>query len=278
MNWLGKVFVVVILIMSLVFMGLALAVYATHKNWQQVSVDLKKKLTDAQSENAKLQTEHNRRVEDLEKEKTIAEQQVAKLDSERVALNERYAQAQTELEGLRQNQRDHIAAVASTQKINEGLAGEVTELRKTIRTTTEARDSLFKKALDATEELHKAAGEYNTTLERNKQLTKQVAGKDLVMREQGIDPNTEPGKVVPTVEGVVSKVERKAGGQLVEVTIGADDGLKTGNTLEISRGAKYLGKIEIIQTSPDKSVGRVDRKFQQGQIQEGDRVATRIKL
>jgi hypothetical protein len=77
---------------------------------------------------------------------------------------------------------------------------------------------------------------------------------------------------------VVSKVERKAGGQLVEVTIGADDGLKTGNTLEISRGAKYLGKIEIIQTSPDKSVGRVDRKFQQGQIQEGDRVATRIKL
>jgi hypothetical protein len=278
MNWLGKVFVVVILIMSLVFMGLALAVYATHKNWQQVSVDLKKKLTDAQSENQKLQTEHNRRVEDLEREKTIAEQQVAKLDSERVALTDRYAQAQTELESLRQNQRDHIAAVASTQKINDALAGEVTELRGRIRKTIEDRDSLFKKALDATEELHKAAGEYNTTLERNKQLTKQVAGKDVVMREKGIDPNTDPNSVVPTVEGIVSKIERKAGGQLVEITIGADDGLKTGNTLEVSRGAKYLGRVEIIQTSPDKAVGRVDRTFQQGQIQEGDRVATRIKL
>jgi competence protein ComGC len=278
MNWLGKVFVVVILIMSLVFMGLALAVYATHKNWQQVSENLNKKLQASQAENAKLQTEHNRRVEDLEREKTIAEQQVAKLDSERVALTDRYAQAQTELEGLRQNQRDHIAAVASTQKINEGLAGEVTELRGRIRTTLQDRDSLFKKALDATEELHKAAGEYNTTLERNKQLTKQVAGKDVVMREKGIDPNTDPGSVVPTVEGVVSKIERKAGGQLVEITIGADDGLKTGNTLEVSRGAKYLGRVEIIQTSPDKAVGRVDRTFQQGQIQEGDRVATRIKL
>jgi hypothetical protein len=278
MNWIGKVFVVIILIASLVFMGLALAVYATHKNWQQVSLDLNKKLTDAKSENAKLQTEHNRRVEDLEKEKTIAEQQVAKLDSERVSLTERYAQAQTELEGLRQNQRDHIAAVAATQKLNEGLVVDVTDLRTRIRKTMEDRDSLFKKALDATEELHKAAGEYNTTLERNKQLTKQVAGKDVVMRGIGIDPNTDPGSVVPTVEGVVSKIERKAGGQLVEITIGADDGLKTGNTLEISRGAKYLGKIEIIQTSPDKSVGRVDRKFQQGQIQEGDRVATRIKL
>src|SRR5436190_12556180 len=278
MNWLGKVFVVVILIMSLVFMGLALAVYATHKNWQQVSLDLNKKLQASQAENNKLQTEHNRRVEDLEREKTIAEQQVAKSEQERVSLAERFAQIQTERDGLVQNQRDHIAAVASTQKINERLATDVTELRTAIRNTIEARDRLFKLALDATEELHKAAGEYNTTRERNEQLTKQTAGMTAVMREKGIDPATDPGSVVPTVEGLVSKIERKAGGQLVEVTIGADDGLKAGNTLEVSRGAKYLGRVEIIQTSPDKSVGRVDRKFQQGQIQEGDRVATRIKL
>jgi hypothetical protein len=278
MNWLGKVFVVVILIMSLVFMGLALAVYATHKNWQQVSLDLNKKLQAAQADNAKLQTEHNRRVEDLEREKTIAEQQVAKLDAERVSLAERNTTIQAQLDNLQQNQREHIAAFDATQKINVGLAGEVTGLRNTIRTTIEARDSLFKKALDATEELHKAAGEYNTTRERNEQLTKQTAGMTAVMREKGIDPATDPGSVVPTVEGVVSRIERKAGGQMVEVTIGADDGLKAGNTLEVSRGAKYLGRVEIIQTSPDKSVGRVDRKFQQGQIQEGDRVATRIKL
>src|SRR4029079_19046545 len=106
MNWLGKVFVVILLIMSLVFMGLSLAVYATHKNWQEAAVALNKKLTEAKNENQKLQTEHKRRVEDPEREKTIAEQQLAKLDAERVSLTERYAQAQTELEGLRQNQRD----------------------------------------------------------------------------------------------------------------------------------------------------------------------------
>jgi hypothetical protein len=278
MNWLGKVFVVVILIMSLVFMGLALAVYATHKNWQQVSDALNKKLQTAIAEKVKLETEHNRRVEDLEREKTIAEQQVAKLDAERVQLAEHNTAIQAELDGLRQTQSGHIAAFDATQKINVALASEVTGLRNTIRTTIEARDSLFKKALDATEELHKAAAEYNATRERNEQLTKQNSGMTSVMLGKGIDPNTDPGAVVPPVEGVVSKIERKAGGQLVEVTIGADDGLKAGNTLEVSRGAKYLGRVEIIQTSPDKSVGRVDRKFQQGQIQEGDRVATRIKL
>jgi hypothetical protein len=97
------------------------------------------------------------------------------------------------------------------------------------------------------------------------------------MRERGINPATEPGSVVPSVNGLVSQVRRSGGAQFVEVTIGADDGLTEGNTLEVSRGARYLGRIEIVETSPDKSVGRVDRRFQQGQIQEGDRVATRIK-
>ena len=278
MNWLGKVFVVIILIMSLVFMGLAMAVYATHKNWQQVSTSLKEKLTAAQADNAKLQTEHNRRVEDLVRDKTIAEQQSAKAETERDSLAQRLAQLQVAHDGLVQNQREHIAAVASTQKINEGLAADVTELRTRNRKAIEDRDKLFKSALDATEELHKVNGDYNAARERNDQLLKQNAGMTAVMQSKGIDPATDPNGVVPTVEGVVSKIERKAGGQLVEITIGADDGLKTGNTLEVSRGAKYLGRVEIIQTSPDKAVGRVDRSFQQGQIQEGDRVATRIKL
>ena len=36
MNLLGKIFVVLIIVMSLVFMTLALAVYATHKNWKDI--------------------------------------------------------------------------------------------------------------------------------------------------------------------------------------------------------------------------------------------------
>jgi predicted nucleic acid-binding Zn-ribbon protein len=278
MNWLGKVFVVVILIMSLVFMGLSMAVYATHKNWKLASESLNTQLTQQKAEKESLITAHNRRVEELERENTSKEQQAVKLEAEKVALDEHNKQTQAELDGLRQNQREHIAAVASTQAINQTLTGEVGDLRQKIRDEQQTRDRVFKTALDATEQLHQAAGEYQSARERSEQLIKQVAGMTTVMREKGIDPATEPGSVVPTVEGVVSQIRRTAGAQLVEVTIGADDGLKTGNTLEVSRGDKYLGRLEIIETSPDKSVGRVNRNFQQGQIQEGDRVATRIKL
>jgi hypothetical protein len=107
---------------------------------------------------------------------------------------------------------------------------------------------------------------------------KQVSGMTHVMRENHLNPATEPGSVVPTVNGLVTQIRRTGGAQYVEISIGADDGLVEGNTLEVSRGGKYLGRIEIVETTPDKSVGRVDRRFQQGQIQENDRVATRIRL
>ncbi len=278
MNWLGKVFVVVILIMSLVFMGLSMAVYATHKNWKAESEKLSKQYGELKAEKDALVTSHNLEVEELQRVNTAAVQQAVKSEAERVSQVDRNLQLQTEVDGLRQNQREHIAAVASTQEINKNLNTEVADLRGKVRDEQLKRDRLFKEALNATEELHQAAGEYNATRERNEQLTKQVAGKDLILRENGFNPNADPTSVVPTVEGVVSHIERKAGTQLVEVSIGADDGLKTGNTLEVSRGGKYLGRLDIIETSPDKSVGRVDRRYQQGQIQEGDRVATRIKL
>ena len=281
MNWLGKVFVVLILIMSVMFMAFAMAVYATHKNWREVIEGpngLARQLQDAQQANEQLKSEHNRRVEDLTREKEGAEQQLAKLETERVALDDRNEQIQAELDQHKQQQREHIAAVASTQSLNEGLANEAGGLRQQIRTEQQARDAAFAKTLEATEAVHQLTGQYESARERSEQLTKQVSGMTQVMHAEGIDPATDPAGVVPTVDGVVSQIRRRAGAQLVEVTIGADDGLKAGNTVEVFRGSKYLGRVEILQTSPDKSVGRVDRRFQQGQIQEGDRVATRLRL
>ena len=278
MNWLGRVFIVLIFIMSIVFMTLSMAVYSTHKNWKTVADGLQTKLDQANAEKGQLTTAHNRRVEELSTEKEAAEQQVRKLETERVSLADRNVQIQTELDQLKQQQREQIASVSSTQELNKGLVAEVTGLRNDIRTEQQARDAAVAATLAATEDLHQVKGEYETARARSEQLIKQVSGMTHVMREKGINPDTEPGSVVPTVNGVVSQIRRANGAQLVEVTIGADDGLSAGNTLEVSRGDKYLGRIEILETSPDKSVGRVDRRFQTGQIQEGDRVATRIKL
>jgi hypothetical protein len=281
MNWLGKVFVVLILLMSIVFMVLAMMVYATHKNWREVIEGpngLENRLKTAQATNQQLKSDLLRREEELKAEIEAEKQQVRKLETERVGLVERNAGIQAELDQKRQDERQHIAMVNSTQDINTKLATEVEGLRKQIREKEQDRDKLFGQTLDATEKLHQVSGQYESAREMSEQLTKQVVGMSTVMESKGIDPKTDPSGVVPTVDGLVSQVRRSGGSQFVEVTIGADDGLKPGNTLEVFRGAKYLGRLDVVTTSPDKSVGKVDRRFLQGQIQEGDRVATRIKL
>lgn len=281
MNLLGKIFVVLIAVMSIVFMTLALAVYATHKNWKEVvegSNGLKAQLSASQAELTRKVSDYNRLESQLKGEVESAQQQVRKLESERVALVDRNAIVLTELEQLRAERREATAAVAATQDNNQRLVDEVTGLRKDIRVNEQARDQAFATTLQATENLHQTKGQLDNTVERNRQLTSQVSGMTAVMSAGGLDPNTPPDAVVPTVDGLVSQVRRVAGAQLVEVTIGADDGLKQGNTVEVYRGGRYLGRIEILKTSPDRAVGRVDRRFQQGQIQEGDRVATRLKV
>jgi hypothetical protein len=276
MNWLGKVFVVLILLMSVVFMALSMAVYATHKNWKAEADRLQDQLTKADAEKQSLITDHNRKVEELNIETEASEQQLRKLETERVSLAERNVQIQAELDQLKQQQVEQLAAVSNTQKLNTDLSGQVNGLRKQIQTEQQARDAAVAATLTATEELHQVKGEYETARQRRDELMTRVSGMSHVMREQGINPETPPGSVVPTVNGIVEQVRRANGAQLVEVSIGADDGLAAGNTLEVSRGDRYLGRIEILQTSPDKAVGRVDRRFQTGQIQEGDRVDTRL--
>ena len=278
MNLLGKVFVVLILVLSIVFMTLAMAMYATHKNWREIAQTRQTEVQQAQAEYDQLKTQYNRRENELTSELEASSQQVRKLEAERVALNERNAGIQSELDQLKQERRDATAAVAATQQNNERLADEVTGLRTDIRTNQQLRDQAFATALKATEELHQSKGELDSAVERTRQLTSQVAGMTTVMRENGLDPATDAATVKPRVDGFVSQVKQVAGAQLVEVTIGSDDGLKPGHTVEVFRDSKYLGRVEILKTSPDKSVGRVDRRFQQGQIQEGDRVATQLDL
>ncbi len=281
MNFLGRIFVAIILVTSILFMSLAMMVYATHKNWKDIvegPQGLKTQLSGAKTENDQLQTKYNRLENQLQGELESSQQQVRKLESERVALADRNQSIQSELDQLKQERRDATASVAATQQNNNRLAKEVTGLREEIRTNQQLRDESFAKTLRATEALHQVGGQLDTTRDRNRELVRQVSGMSSVMRESGLDPATDPSAVKPRIDGFVSRTKRTPTAQLIEVTIGSDDGLKPGHTVEVFRQHKYLGRVEILKTSPDRAVGRVDRRFQQGNIQEGDRVATRLKL
>jgi len=278
MNQLGKIFTVGIFVTALFLMWISMMVYSTHKNWKVEAVQLESQLSAAKAENEQLESSYRSLDSQLKAEIEAAQQEVRKLESERVQLMTQNTNVQKDLDDARQQERVNTAAVASTQKNNEKLASEVERLREEVRVNQQARDDAFASTLKATDQLHQAQGLLKSTRQRSQQLVQELGNKNALLRRKSIDPATDLETVAPTVRGVVSAMQRSAGSQLIEVTIGADDGLKPGHTLEVFRGERYLGRAEILKTEPDRAVGRVIRRFQQGQIQEGDHVATRLRV
>lgn len=275
MTLLGKIFTVCILVASLFLMFVAMVVYATHTNWKEAYETLNANLQAERTAKDELETKYTNQISLLQAEQEAALQDVRKLETTRDELITQNAAIQKAVDELRQDERTYTELVKATEENNNRLTEEVANLRASIRENQTARDAAFSKTLQATSDLHVARGELQTTRDRNEQLTDDLARVTANFREGGDDPL---GVVVPRVRGLVSAARRAEGSQLIEITIGADDGVHKGQTVEVFRGERYLGRAEILKTEPDKAVGRVLRQFQQGQIQEGDDVATKLRV
>ncbi|WP_254508924.1 hypothetical protein [Anatilimnocola floriformis] len=66
-------------------------------------------------------------------------------------------------------------------------------------------------------------------------------------------------------------------GDLVEITIGSDDGLKASQRMEVSRGNQLLGEIIVRTTSPDRAVGQIANGSQRSKFRKGDTVTANIR-
>lgn len=275
MNLLGKIFTVLILLTSVVLMVVAMFVYSTHRNWQDAYNQLDTKFKAAQAANMDAETKYLAQISQLKSEQAAAVQDVAKLETERNLIVSQNQAIQKEVDQLRQDQAQSVALVKATEENVNRLTDEVTGLRDSIRVAQQERDEQFHTTLKATSELHSVGGQLQQLEERSSQIVAQLADVTAKATEGGVNLQ---GEFVPRVRGKVSKSRRSTEGQLIEITIGADDGVRPGQKVEIFRGDRYLGRAEIMKADPDRAVGRILREFQQGQIQENDDVATKLRV
>lgn len=273
MTLLGKILTVCILIASIFLMFFGMTVYGLHRNWKADYDALNQRLTTATADNQALTSKYEEQISQLNAEKEATLQEVRKLETARDEVMAQNATIQSEVDDLRSERAAAVATVAATEENNDRLTDEVVALRGTAREAQQARDAAFAKTLEATSELHTTAGELQTVRERTEQLLSQLARAVGALRENNIDPDAE---VITKANGDIISTRRADGGQLIEFTIGYDDGIRAKQTVEVYRGEKYLGRAVVLKTDPDRSVARILREFQQGQIQQGDNVTTKL--
>lgn len=280
MTLVGKIFTVLILLMSVVFMSFAVMVFATHQNWKDqvknpdpnIGYEVKLKNKTAELANAKL--EHDRTKQQLALEQASRRQALAALQtrlnlaedqvsSQTKELNDKTALLQTAQEGFRVAQ-ERLA----------GLETENAKLRKETQLAQLDRDAQFSKVVELTDRLNQDEVKRQALEERSNQLNAQLAQMKMVMDAHGLKPDSLVSSLEPiNLNGIVLVVGDK---DLVEISVGKDDGLREGHIMEVYRGDTYIGQIKIMKVGPDRAVGQINKDLKRGQVRKGDHVTTKF--
>lgn len=278
MNAIGKIFVFLTLAMSLIFMAFAVAVYATHKNWKEAiekpDSGLKAQIEKKKIELTELQDERDKLIAQLSEETTLKRSALSQLDTFRLEATQKIAKLDQQREELDKKQQEAVAAMTAAQQNLDKTTKEVEVLRKDIRDAQTDRDKQFEQVVKLTDQIHAALIDVKRLTERENQLALQIA----TYRKRAAENswNLESSPVPPALHGVVLAIGQN---DLVEVSLGSDDGLRNGNTLEVFRGNTYLGRVQIMTTQTDRAVGKILADWtKKGAIQKGDEVATRFKI
>ena len=281
MTLLGKSFTALILILSAIFMVLALAVNASHRNWRDVVLTgvngqpgLKKQIETTTRTNDQLRDSEQRTRAALDREQAARRTALAALQTQLDQLKTDLQSSEAAVQQLRAANQVLIANDLSVTQELERLTTDNTNLRLAVRTEQKSRDELFTQTLELTDQMNKLRGFKQQLEERNEQLMAQVTRFEEVVTAKGIDVNEPLDGAPPERNGKIVKIDRPS--ELVLISIGFDEGLREGHMLEVTRRGRYVGKLKVRNTEPNVAVAEIMKDYSEGILQEGDRVDTTL--
>lgn len=279
MTLLGKWFLAFTCFLSIVFMILALVANASHRNWREVVLDpntgLKKRVETVEQTNLQLRDARERTQLALDREQASRRTALAALQTQLDQIEQLLQTSEARVQQLYAQNTELVQIDRSRADELERLTEETRKLREQIRKEQEDRDTLFAETLTLTDQMNRLRGTVEQQEVRNTQLMAQVTRYKEVVDAKGIDINEPLDGAPPDRNGTVLVLDRPR--KLVEVSIGYDDGLRDGHLLDVTRQGRYVGKLMVRRTEPDRAVAEILQDYSEGIIQEGDRVDTAIE-
>jgi len=285
MNTIGKIFVFGVFVMSLMLMTFAGAIYMSHVNWKD-EVERKRedclpgqppgyayRIQEAEKERAALTatiTELQQKVAESEQSR---DQSIAKLQS---ALVQKSAELDKLVANKENLQRQTDEAVAEMKRLREDLATadeEVAKLAGQVRQQQVKVDAQVEESAKISAALSQVQSQLVMAEERKAQLERQMVNARQLLEQNGLPVGGLPRDQVPKIEGNVLAV---AAGS-IQVSLGSDDGLQVGHTLEVYREGEYIGRAVVRAVKPDQAVAEIMKEYARGIVQRGDKVTTRLK-
>ena len=276
MTLVGKIFTVLVLVMSIAFMMLAVFVFATHRNWRDMVIEpegLKAQIEALAKTNTELRIEISRGKDHIAREQAARRFALAAGQAKLEQLDAALQQREKEYADLQAAHGTIVETLERNQTMLQSLTTQNEVLRTDIRAAQLERDQFFNQVVTLTDDVNRMEGNSRTLQEQHDMLLVQNGKMAKVMRKFEISIDTPVDGIAPRVDGIVTAVSDK---NLIEISIGSDDGLRKSHLMEVYRKNSYVGRVEIVMVEPDRAVAKIIPEFRRGIIKKGDRVATKL--
>jgi hypothetical protein len=279
MNRLGTILVFLIMFMSVVFMTIAMIVYSTHRNWREEvegAKGWKVKYDTRVKEIGTLRAEKQALQEQLDAQNFATARVIAQSETKIDLITKRVNELTTEK--LEADKQLSTMIATNQQQQQMLLTAQETEAksRQALMAESAASDKRHKELIALTNELHALKTDLPVQIERNQQLAEQVAQSRMLASMLGAnldDKSLNP----PPVDGTILATSKRDDPNLVELSMGKDDGLRINHRVDLYRGRDYLGYAVVteLDTSGNRAVAKVFDKKQA--IRVGDNYTTRLQ-
>ncbi|MGE4158663.1 MAG: hypothetical protein AB7F75_06160 [Planctomycetota bacterium] len=276
-----KVFIVLVMVLSVVFSGYHLAYYATRENYKAAlnqtvqQYDELKQLFDSSKTEQQITIQSLKsEVADLQMRIKSKIDSLAEKDARIAALEGESRRKDSDKENLQSN-------LNNAQAIATEISNRIDALEKEKANSQKAADSAMEQlelAMDnaAQEEFHKI-----TYRQQTKDLTAQLGDVQEQLYQAQIRLRAysdaygplDPLQAVPVIEGKIVGVGDDH--ETVVINRGEKDQVKIGYVFNIRRGNSFIGKARVDSVQQDLAVAYVLKEFLKGDIKELDDVSTR---
>lgn len=273
MNLLGKILTFLILLTSVAFCVVAIVVVASHQSWKETAEAnrttaemFRRRFQNAEEQLAALRGKN-------EKASVARAQAIAYLNSQLAISRGRYEAASDEVNKLttqvnettqslqlaeaRLKEQDEEVKTLLAQ--NRDLATELSEQSQRVAMVLSQVEAAEVKKEQLASQLRSMMTEFNDL--------KKVA--DVV----GIDKNTLWAAIPPDLNGRVTGISPSQK-DVFAVSLGLDDGLREGHTVDVVRNGRHIGTATIVTSKPNNSTAKFVDGMRNAMPQVGDEVTT----
>lgn len=290
MSTLTKIFVGLLVILSLILSAATVSTVATLDNYDSQLTAAKTQASTLQASLASASAKAAADVSAAEDRSNTLRTEVQRLSAETTSLesqlsqqNQTIATKDREMTTLTANQQALIAAVKGSQTAQDVLQQSLATTREQLNQLATRRSELEAFNTDLAAERQQLGREVRNLQEQIAQLRKGSDRMSSVLEDQGIDPkDVASGRVAgvgnaPAINGVIKNVKLIGGKSYAEISVGSEDRVAQNmkfNVVDANSG-DFLGVITIYKVEPAQSIGILEGP-QVGAVTAGDNVLTQF--